>query len=1220
MTLLDSPTTVTPVFDQATNVVLGNIYNYLKSQQGDTDTREIIERLERINNSTITESRTRGVNDRATQAALRGIENTQRRNGDLSGVNDRATQAALKGIIGNQKKDAGAQAKDRATQKALFGNIDKNTRNMTSALGKFKDAMNNAFSNLKSFLTPFLDKSLKSFTDLSKTMRKANLTRAQKDQIQGMASSAIGDVEKMFDGLQVSRDEINDFMGDLIASGKDLNDMSAEQRASYIALRKRGVADEQAFNQAMTASSNQIKGTVLAMGDPTIAQTLKKATSNITSAMSVSAGGTDKALAQMTENVRGIEAELGNALNPETASKLATVMFKVKNGMIDQMSEEEIMLNTVIHGATDAKSAAEALKKADTATLARMGIVEDNLANIQNYQNSGTKTGKTVRSDDQNKVANSQNTTNGKAQQTFDKLLASLDKSTGGLVGKTANILDEYLGDSADIGTLVKNGFKLVTSSLKTIAFNTGFFGKALMGLGGAAAIVALVANWDKIKPKLAEMFPKIKEAVTSALKNIVPFFKKLIADFSKNIGPFIKDIISGIKSLLPDLGGGIKSVFSGLSGNAGAGAKQLGAMTSSAMAGVDLKGIGSSIGGVLKDIVGGIGDLLGGSSPFFKGILDGIAAILSSFMPELSTIVHDIVECIDRLIDAIAPHIPQIISAVQSVIDIVSKAVDYIAPYIPEIVAAVRDSAIALVEIVPPIVECIRDIGVSFIEGTRDVINNAVTTIGDIINNTVSVIGDVLIAISPAINFIGEAIDVIAKALAPLLPKIVDTIDYGIRTLLPPLVNKIIPELLELFKKILPPILDIVKKAVEVILPPVLEILKIIAENIMPPIQHALDVVIGLIDRIANFLLDVLERIFNLIMNVLEPILTAISELLTSIIKLATTIVDTVKEVVLFIKDVVQVAHGLFNFFTSKIPDLIGWVSGVFNFLSNDIAPIVRSGFKLIYNIIDALYKGLKAIIITAIWPIKKIVDAIDYLFKKVYYFLKTAPYIGDKDDGSNPELVKLRHEVEESKLVLTGHDASEKTEELKKVYEAALQKSGGEYTNEVWTAWKEYKASLEKDGSLRERANEDAINAFKEVAAEAENFSNNVKKAIENGGPKKDEAVVEEVQQYLSGQKGNITNENILPPNTGSLLESITKYTESTLGTLNSIFGLLKSFNSTKLGGGGGPFTSATPATLGEDPSFITFSSPPIVYVSSSDAYFSAAIAVITFVVLAG
>lgn len=1071
-----------PVLDAQANQILKDIYSFLNKQNGqnrsDSDNLQsgidnLTDRIDRDNKLSRSEVKS---NNKAVVKALTGIANSQNK---------------------ESARSSQSNARDRATNQIFNNKINKN-------VDGFKNTLLKTLGDLKDFLKTqilaCLEKSLRSFTDLAKTMRKANLTRAQKAQIQLMADSAISDVSSKFDGLNVSKDEINSFMEDLLASSKDLNAMSADQRANYIALRKRGLDDEAAFNKAMTSTSDQIKGTVLAMGDPAIAASLKKAQSNITNSMASVAGGSGKAMDQMTEIVRGLESELGNALDAESISKLATVQFKLRNGLIKEMTDEEKMLVNITGHATDAKSAAESLKGTDLVTLARNNLVSENFANIANYQNSGTPLGKTVRSDADNREANSQNTTNGKLSQWGDKFTSGLDLATGGMFSKTANILDEYLGDSADINAVVKNGFKLVLTALRSISMNTSGMGKLLMGLGGAAAVIAIVANWDKIKPKLAPLLNAVKDVA-----------KDIIA----NLPSFITDAIAGIKSVFSDIFKG--GLFGGSGGSVLSGAKSLVSDTTSSLSG-SMSGV--DISQNVKELGLSIGSLFGSVMDWIKQALPGLGRIL-----------HDIIGCINNAINAVAP-------ALSDICDVLRAAVDGIIALGISIVDCVRELGIS-------IVDCVRELGVSLIEGTRDV----------------------LLSIAPAINDISTSIRVLSEALAPVIPTIVETIKFAAETVLPPLVNKLIPDLLKYFKTVLPPIIDLVKEAVKIILPPLMEILNKVADTILPPISKALSVVVGLVDRIVNLVLDILE-----------PPLKAISEAISSIIGVITSIAN-------FVRDVVNVAHGLFNFFVSKIPDLIGWISGIFNWATNDIFPIVKSGFNVLYNVVNTFYKGIQSIITTAVWPIKKEIDAVDFGIKLVRLaILNFASRFVDNWE----ERVRAKQELEEAQAILEGHDATEETEKLRKNWQDAIAANyggKGADSSEAVQAFNEYMNSLKKDGSIRERKNEETEKAAAELKNATDEFIKNINKAVSNGGPKKDEAAVEEVKQYLSGQKGNIAAENVLPPNTGNILSDLRSSVKESLDTLKSILSVISRITPTTAYKNGGIVSRLQTALIGED-----------------------------------
>lgn len=1110
-----------PVLDSTANKILDGIYKYLSSISNNVDEtgRNTNSHLEEISRgqrdgerAASSRSKASENNNRAVQKALSGINDSQNRASKASQSNDRAVQKALAGISNGQKNSLASEGRNRAVDRALAGNSAK--------------AMNNNFKNLLSgilgglrdlggLLMPHLTSHFKSQADLARRLRQNFNTREEKDKAQRMANSMQGTVEAKF-GFKLDRSEINDYLLSLQSMGKDLDTMGEERVAAFAALKKSGLSDEAALKAAMSASADTVNKLTDAATDPRARQLIMKQIETASDA-ELAMNGVDNVFGQIIVSSQNMSKNAGNAITDfDKMSESLANNRRAANGMTEEVDGAMLAIqggiktigsegNALVENAN--KYSVQQLRALASSGDEATKKMANQMLQIKNMQASGAEIGTNTRSSAQNKSAKRDNATDGKLNFEIQKLMGKLDNNLfGGMFGKMANSIDEMFGGSTDITTIASTGFRVVAKLLTSINMKTGFIGKALLGLGGAAAVVALVANWDKIKPKLGEIFDKIKPVLAKVVQNIPGIIKDIVSGigslfskFVQNLPSLAKDIVSGIGSLLPKIWGGLKSAFSGLFSGDGllgkAGSSLSGSLSglSKSLAGSGKSAAGSVRSATSKVDLSGIGKSIKDSAPTFKGFFDGLGSAIADAVPGIRDIVLKVVDVIDKFIDIVAPAVPAIVQVLQTVAEAIIPTVD-----------AIREIGVS-------VVDCIRELGVSLIDGVKE-----------IVVTTVDAVKEVLLALAEPIRLIAEAVNVLVKAIAPVIPKIVSTIEYAVKQILPQVLNLIG----EVVRTILPPILEIAKKVVDTLLPPIVDAFTKLVDTIMPPIAEVLQTVAALIDRIVNLVIDILE-----------PPLTAISEVITSVAD--------------FVNDIVGVAHGMFNFFADKLPPIIGWMSGIFSWLSEYIFPIVKSGFNVLYNIVNALWKGLKLVIEAALTPIKKIINAIDLGIKAVKFAIYDAMDTGDEEH----ETAIARREMEEAALVLQGHDAGEKTLALKKAYEDYLAQHVDEEGNstigdsasdtgkEAERLWKRYTDALAKEKSSLEKAYDEAADAGSGLVNAVDDFVGNIGKAVNSGGPTFDAAAANSAADYLSGKNGGITMKGnvTLPANTGSLLEAI-------------------------------------------------------------------------------
>lgn len=1035
-----------------------------------------------------------------------------------SASNDRAVQKALSLINSSQKKSMASAANNRAVDKALYGKHNKDNIN---ALKDLKDVMKNCFDSLKGALLGVLNDTLKTQTQYAKLMRQNFLTKGEKDRSQMMANSAQANVQNLL-GFKLDKSEIVEYFNALQAGGHDLEAMGTEATARYAALRKSGLEDAEAYKLAMEGSTETIKTLTTAATDPRTRALIKAQIADISEAEKAKVG-LDTLVMQAVQGAQSAASAYGGAITDfEKVGKDLRNNAAAANGMWENVDGARLAMQggikDVVTYGQDMISQFAGFSDEQLRALASSGDeATSSMANqalqIRNMQANSANIAANVRSESQNKQALSDNASNGKVNFEIQKMFGQIDNNIfGGAIGKLSNTMDEMLGDSADVGRLVSSGFKIVSALLKSIWLNTnGVMKWVIGGLGAVGAVVAIVANWDKIKPKLGELFDTIKPV----LDNLV-----------QNIPGFIKDVVSGIGSLLPQVWKGAKDTFSGLFGSSNAIGKA-GSFISGGLSSLSAKLSGPSDKSSMQEVKSGLPKIdmsdSGESGSSFKGLLDGVGSAIADAILGNSDIILKVVEVIGKFIDAVAPSIPPLVGVLQTIAD-------------------------AIV----PVVDAIREIGVSLIDGIRE-----------IVITTVESIKDVLLALTEPIRLIAEAIDVLSKAIAPVIPTIVDTLEFGVKKILPP-VLKLLDKVVD---TILPPIVDIAKKIVNTILPQLANLFEKLVDVIMPPVASVLQTIADIVDRISNLVIDVIE-----------PPLKAISEAVASVVSVVTSAANVINSILEFVEDIINTAHGLFDFFKENLPNIIGTLSGTFSWISDYIFPIVKDGFNVLYNIVNTFYNGLKLIITVALSPIKKVIDAIDFGIKSIKQVLLRKFDVGAEEHTT----AVARRDAEEAALLLQGHSTSETTKALKQAYEDYIANnnigdSDSETGKKAEELWKRYTDALSKEKSEIEKALDNTANAGRELQNAVSEFKGSIEKAINSGGPKFDAAMADKAAQSILGQS---IRKVALPENTGSLLETITDNVKKTTEILTSIHNFVSKIKAYA----GGSSSTNGPGLVGE------------------------------------
>ena len=421
----------------------------------------------------------KGFSNNALQGVLEAISKTNSIISDLQSNLDDIQLNNDKNAKDNIKRDKdteknriaslASERQSRATNAAIHGEIKRG--NIFNKM--LREGLTEAIDGLTSFLKENLTQALKTQQELAATMRKANLSGDEKNQIQALANSMKNIVADKFNGLNVSNDQIKDYISDLIAAGKDVTRMSQSELAGYIALRRRSIESDQAYSLSKTASEEAISKLTNSLGDNQIAGSLNKALSNFNANFIRSLGGTDAALYKLTDIASQIEATAGAGMTSDEVASLATVWLKKQNlstlGDENALSDQDKTMIAAMGAAKTINEGINNLTKNSNIVTASTNALPEYAARLKEMIDSGRDIGKTLKTDEQIKEANETNTVNGKIPNLFEDVFNS---TLGKLTGPLSNWVDEMFGGSTDLVSITSTGFKIVAGLLGTIAMS----------------------------------------------------------------------------------------------------------------------------------------------------------------------------------------------------------------------------------------------------------------------------------------------------------------------------------------------------------------------------------------------------------------------------------------------------------------------------------------------------------------------------------------------------------------------------------------------------------------------------------------------------------------------------------------------------------------------------------------------------------------------------
>jgi len=364
----------------------------------------------------------------------------------------------------NLASDA-ANRKSRATEAAMYGEI-KNGNMFNKML---REGLMTALDGLTGFLKENLNKALKTQSDLATIMRKANLSHDQKNQIQDLAISMKGILAKDFADLNISNAQAKEYIADLISAGKDVTRMSKEELAGYMAMRRRNMDADKAYELSKTASYDSMKNLANSLGDNQVTKSLGNVIASLDANQRRTLGGTDKAIATLIPMVKQLEERAGGVLDSDEISQIVMAYTAQQNPALIASGKlpKEIEALWAAGGKADSidKFFDNIVAKSNLATAAG-DVLPNFAARAKEAEENGHNIRKELYTDDQIREANQTNTAEGKLPSLFEDVF---NNTLGKVTGPLANTLDEWFGEGVDITKIVGTGFKIVIGLLGSL-------------------------------------------------------------------------------------------------------------------------------------------------------------------------------------------------------------------------------------------------------------------------------------------------------------------------------------------------------------------------------------------------------------------------------------------------------------------------------------------------------------------------------------------------------------------------------------------------------------------------------------------------------------------------------------------------------------------------------------------------------------------------------
>lgn len=472
---------------------------------------------------------------------------------------DDALKAANKNAEHQAVASMAAERKHRAEQAALQADMDK----LQTLGGAFKDMIKGAFDKVCSLLKDGFKKSLQTYDDFSKEMRKMNISHEDKLKAQSAADRA-----NIADGLTVSKDSVVKALTGTASKNNAYFQklINSDSKESALRMNLMGAMQEQGFDEdtmmkiITNTSDKDLKGLeslILKTSDPmskaAAMESIRALVSGDFESISKDVVGELTSVVDATRQVSAI----GSNMSEKTISSFVKLSQDIKSGNIQNAND----LNTLsaalgivgdnlndpkkLFGALENKlSALDKLSKTDpVAAKAQADALINELKPVLNASNmdrdaihefmqsinqaaSGELARQSIKTEDTLREMNKDNTVDGKLNEFVGNLTSKFNVFTedvfglkGGLIGSLSVSMDEIFGGAVGTDEFIKSGFKHTIDAIKAI-HRTMLFSPVTKWLGGKLGPMfggAITKFGSKLGGRFGGLLTKLGGTMTGA-------------------------------------------------------------------------------------------------------------------------------------------------------------------------------------------------------------------------------------------------------------------------------------------------------------------------------------------------------------------------------------------------------------------------------------------------------------------------------------------------------------------------------------------------------------------------------------------------------------------------------------------------------------------------------------------------------------------------------
>lgn len=371
---------------------------------------------------------------------------------------------------------------DRASQRALRGSVDRGNKLAEIGLDLLR-------SGLK-LITDSFKNSLRSIDTMVQELRKSRLSNEDIKKYSIATAQSLLNLSNA--GYNVSRDTMNEYIKELVASGKNVDAMIREGTLDkYVMARFSGFSEELS-RQAITLDSTTLKQLADASYDPALIATIKAVSESIDDSTRAAFNNDPKLLMDaIVKASKSMVSSVGNTMTAEQMAKNYIIpSLKVISGDLKNVASDEIgalvgtlgglptsfdkLGDSVLNG-IKSNSPNELFVKANAdLTKGMMSAV----LNTSQAADAGLSTGTRLKSASQIRQAKADFSEKGLLQQKADETTAAIDVSTGVLSEMSVSI-NKYFGENMTMEQVVSGGFSMVIDLLNSV---TGGIGNLLSG------------------------------------------------------------------------------------------------------------------------------------------------------------------------------------------------------------------------------------------------------------------------------------------------------------------------------------------------------------------------------------------------------------------------------------------------------------------------------------------------------------------------------------------------------------------------------------------------------------------------------------------------------------------------------------------------------------------------------------------------------------------